>query len=381
MLAIGSLAFALTIALAVMLATTALAHRRLTRRRPTRLRPPVPAVSIVRPVSGLESFSRATLESGFRLAHPDYELLFCAHNARDSVVPLVRELIDAHPGVSARLLVGDEGRSLNPKLDNCLKGWVAARHDWIVLADSNVEMPPDYLQRLFEAWRPDSGLVCSMPLGTRPSGFWAAVECAFLNGYQARWQYAAEALGQGYAQGKSMLWNRRFLDMQGGLMALGREAAEDAAATKLVRRAGLRVHLVARPFAQPIGPRRWSDVWRRQLRWARLRRVTFPGLYVLECFTSPVVVAAGLALAAPALGLSSWIALPALAACYGAELALVRRLGWASGPLTLPAMLVRDAALPAVWAAGFLGRQVSWHGRTVPVARAGRDAAPANALP
>ena len=50
-----------------------------------------------------------------------------------------------------------------------------------------------------------------------------------------------------------MLWRRDVLDSGGGIEALGVEIAEDAASTKLVHRAGLRAHLVDRPFAQPLG--------------------------------------------------------------------------------------------------------------------------------
>ena len=104
------------------------------------------------------------------------------------------------------------------------------------MADSNVLMPRDYLQRLLAGWRPDTGLLCSPPIGCQPDGFWAEVECAFLNTYQARWQYAADTLGLGFAQGKTMLWRRRDLERAGGIQALAEEIAEDAAATKLVRR-------------------------------------------------------------------------------------------------------------------------------------------------
>ena len=69
-----------------------------------------------------------------------------------------------------------------------------------------------------------------------PRGFWAELECAFLNTYQARWQYAADSLGHGFAQGKTMLVRRRDLAQAGGIQALAEEIAEDAAATKLVRR-------------------------------------------------------------------------------------------------------------------------------------------------
>ncbi|WP_238298690.1 glycosyltransferase, partial [Methylobacterium soli] len=237
------------------LASLAIAAGRIGARRGASSFPAGAPVSLVRPVCGLEAFSEEMLARGFRLDYPGYELIFCAADAADPILPLLRRLIAAHPGVPARLIVGDEPISDNPKLNNCVRGWEAARHDWIVLADSNVLMPPDYLQRLQAAWRPETGLVCSTPIGVRPEGFPAEVECAFLNTLQARWQYAGEALGLGFAQGKSMLWHRPFLEAQGGIRALAAEIAEDAAATKLVRRAGSRVHLVGTPFEQPLGRR------------------------------------------------------------------------------------------------------------------------------
>ena len=93
-------------------------------------------VSIIRPVCGVENFSEATLASAFRLAYPRYEILFCAADEADPVVPLVTRLIEAHPNISARLLIGNDRVSSNPKLNNVVKGWYAASHAWIVMADS-----------------------------------------------------------------------------------------------------------------------------------------------------------------------------------------------------------------------------------------------------
>ena len=86
----------------------------------------------------------------------------------DPVIPLIESLMAEQPAADARLLVGDERVNNNPKLNNVLKGWHAARHEWIVLADSNVLMPTDYLERLFASWRSDTGLVASPPIGSQP---------------------------------------------------------------------------------------------------------------------------------------------------------------------------------------------------------------------
>ncbi|WP_426955005.1 ceramide glucosyltransferase [Muricoccus radiodurans] len=333
-------------------------------RRPTTRTDPV---SIVRPVCGLEPFVEETLASGFRLDHPDYELIFCAERADDPVVPLVRGLIEAHPQVPARLLIGEDRISGNPKLNNCVKGWQAARHGWIVLADSNVLMPPDYLQHLLDAWRDDTGLVCSTPLGSHAGNFAAWMECAFLNTLQARWQYFGEAIGLGFAQGKSMLWQRDFLEAQGGIRALGAEIAEDAAATKLVRAAGRHVHLVDAPFEQPLGRRTPRQVWLRQLRWARLRRVTFPLFFAPELFSGAAVPMVLGLVAAGAAGVS----LPLVAAAllllwYGPEAALARAKGWPLSWRLLPAFLARDATIPVLWLGGWTTGATVWRGNTLP---------------
>jgi ceramide glucosyltransferase len=321
-----------------------------------------PAVSLVRPVCGIENYVEETLASAFALDYPCYEIVFCVAFAQDPVVPTVKRLMAAHPGVPARLLVGNEKISDNPKLNNVYKGWRAAAHDWVVLADSNVFMPPDYIQRLVAAWRPDTGLVCSPPVGCRPAGFWAELECAFLNTYQARFQYTADTLGMGFAQGKSMLWRREILERAGGIRALASELAEDAAATKVVRRAGLRVRLVDAPFEQPLGYRSAAEVWRRQVRWARLRRTSFKAYFMPEILAGGAwpLLAAAFAVAQSDLPLAG---VPALAAVwYSSEAVLAWAAGWHLSVRSPLAWAVRDLLLPAIWLNGWLGSAFVWRG-------------------
>jgi ceramide glucosyltransferase len=325
-----------------------------------------PPVTIIRPVCGLDAYEERTLRSAFELDYPRYEILLCCAAADDPVVPLVERLIAEHPQVKARLLIGDERPSQNPKLNNVLKAWRAAAHEWIVIADSNVAMPRNYLQRLLVSWRADTGLVSAPPIGERPESIWAELECAWLNTYQARWQYAACALGGGFAQGKNMLWRRSDLEAVGGLLALAREPAEDAAATKVVRGLGLRVRLADGAFPQPLGARTASQVWRRQVRWARLRRATFPGFFTLEVFSGLVaplgcLVYAGWMLEQDEVDVASvaggytfvWLAAEAwLAAALGWHLTWRSPLLW----------LLREALLPVLIVQAWLGKSLSWRG-------------------
>lgn len=340
------------------------------RRRGTILAAPrnAPPVSVVRPVCGIDNFAEETLRSTFILDYPDYEIIFCIARADDPAVALVRRLMDEHPTKSALLLIGDDRVCANPKLNNVVKGWRAALHRWIVLADSNVLMPPDYIQRLMIRWRDDTGLVCSPPVGARPENFWAELECAFLNTFQARWQFVADSAGLGFAQGKSMLFRRDIVNHGGGIEALGAELAEDAATTKLVHAAGLRVRLVDNAFEQPLGRRSARQIWSRQARWAKLRRLTFPLFYAPEILCGAALPTLAIAYATDGLGINVAAAIGALwLLWYGAEALLARVAGWHLSARLPLACLLRDFILPALWLVAWFDDDFIWRGNAMSV--------------
>jgi ceramide glucosyltransferase len=354
-------------ALALHFLSIALAARRVRmRRRAMPVPGEAPPVTIIRPVCGIESFSRETLSSNFALDYPNYEVLFCVARQDDPVNAIVHRLIDAHPEVPARLLVGDDRVSLNPKLNNTVKGWDAAQNDWVVMADSNVLMPRDYIQRLLGRWRHNTGVVCSVPIASRPTNFWAELECAFLNTYEARWEYAADSLGFAFAQGKSMLMRKSVIDRGGGIRALGAEIAEDAALTKLLHAADLKVHLVNNPFEQPLGNRTAAEVWSRQTRWSRLRRMTFPLMFVPELLPGaffPFLAAMAFVVHSGAGAAEvGGFAIVFLGLWFAAETALARLAGWHwSARMTL-ACVLRDVLLPLLWVDAWLGSSFTWRG-------------------
>jgi ceramide glucosyltransferase len=328
-----------------------------------------PAVTIIRPVCGLENFIEETLRSTFLLDYPRLEILFCSARADDPVIPLVQRLMADYPWIDARLLIGDERISGNPKLNNMFKGWREARHDWIVFADSNVAMPRDYVQRLLAGFRGRAALVCSPPIGSRPHSFWAEVECAFLNTYQARWQYVADSIGMGFAQGKTMMWRRADLEHAGGIRVLGSEVAEDAASTKAVRAMGHTVRLIDDPFRQPLGARTAGDVWRRQMRWAQLRRASFPLQF------APEIVSGGLLPIACVGGIAAALDVPAVAAMlafaaiwYGAEVALAWFADWHVSMRTALAAITRDILIPVLWIGAWRDTTFVWRGNEMSVA-------------
>jgi len=362
------------VALSVHIASLALALSRC--RAPRNSSPSLPdiAITFIRPVCGLDNYAEETLASTFFLEGAEYEILFCAASAKDPVVPLVRELIARHPRANARLLIGNDHVSENPKLNNVVKGWRAAANDWVAIIDSNVLLPRDFPSQLFAARRADTGLISAPPVCAAPEGPWAEVECAFLNSYQARWQYVADAIGLGFAQGKLLFWPRDVLDRAGGIARLGEELAEDAASTKIVREAGLHVHLLGRPVAQPLGWRSARDVWNRQVRWARLRRATFPLYFAPELLSGAAIPTVAFAFAAAGLDLPVAMSTGLfITAWYASEAIFVHAAGWHFRALSPLAWMGRDLLLPVLWIQAWTGSDFVWRGHAMTVAAAGGD--------
>jgi ceramide glucosyltransferase len=137
-----------------------------------------------------------------------------------------------------------------------------------------------------------------------------------------------------------------------------------------VRSAGLKVRLVDRPFAQPLGLRGATEVWNRQLRWARLRRASFLLYFLPEIFSGGILPMISVAFLAGAFGLPMLLCVVTFAALwYGAEMALAAAAGWHISPLSPLYGMLRDLLLPVLFVSALRGNDFVWRGNEMQVER------------
>jgi ceramide glucosyltransferase len=329
---------------------------------------PTELVSVIVSIVGLDAWEAEVALSALNIAARPVEIIYCAFDENDPSVMRVQAELAKRPDVNARILIGREHTTPNPKLDNIEKGFVAARGDFLLCIDGNVDVPPDLIEQLMLVWDQDTAVASALPIGLHPNTLAADVECAFLNTFYARWQLAGDQLGAGFAQGKVLMFRRSFVERCGGFSCLQLELAEDSATTKLARQAGKTVRLAQRPVGLPLGRRPLRDVWERHRRWAQYRRQAFPLLFTAEAFTSPVMPAAAGVLAAVAfhwpIGATAAII---IFGCYGIEAALARAVKWPFGPRSLLACLIRDLMLLAIWPLTLLQTRYVWRGAVVDI--------------
>src|SRR5262249_14121104 len=137
-----------------------------------------PPVSLLKPLHGAEPGLRQYLEGFFQLDYPEYEILFCARSESDNGLAIARELSAKYPGVPVRILVSGEPPWPNAKSYSLNKMKAAARHDILVITDSDARVTPGYLKAVVRPLEEErAGLVTCLYRGVATQGgFWARLE-------------------------------------------------------------------------------------------------------------------------------------------------------------------------------------------------------------
>jgi ceramide glucosyltransferase len=250
-----------------------------------------PRVTIQKPVHGAEAGLYENLAS---FCEQDYrgpaQLVFGVHDPRDPAVAVVERLIASHPGQDLELCVTGAGRGPNPKVANLMGMQGSIRHDIVVIADSDIAVPRDYLSRTVAALgRPNVGIVTYLYRGEVHGGLWArlaamAIDYHFLPNVLV-------GLAMGLARpcfGATIAMKRETLAAIGGFDAFLAHLADDNAIGEAVRQAGLSVAIPPLVVRHTCAERNASDLLGHELRWARTLRAASPWGYAGLVMTHPL---------------------------------------------------------------------------------------------
>jgi ceramide glucosyltransferase len=109
----------------------------------------VPFVTILRPAKGYDPNLALCLASTCLIDYPHskFELVFCVASPQDAAIPVINLVMEQHPGVKMKLLVGEEDVGPNPKIRNMSRGYREAKGDIVWILDCNIWVPPGILRR------------------------------------------------------------------------------------------------------------------------------------------------------------------------------------------------------------------------------------------
>jgi ceramide glucosyltransferase len=343
-----------------------------------------PGISVLKPLCGADDALAENLASFAALDYPDYEVVLGVRSAADPAYPLARAAVARWPErFRLALQVGEPG--LNPKVNQLVTLADAARHDLLVVSDSNVRVEPGYLREVARAFAdPEVGCLTHPVVGVGERRLGSLMDNLHLTASVAPGMVAAKQLvDRDIVVGKSMALRRSDLDQVGGFFSAKDLLAEDyVIGTWVSRKLGKRVQVASSPVFNVSQDKGVGAFYRRYQRWSVLQRtVVAPSTYLAQALLNP----APLALLAVLLSPTSHT-LAAVAGIVGLkvalDLALLHALRGTRPPLAAgPAVLLKDLLLFGAWVHAGLRQTVCWRGTRLHVLSGSRLVRPAPLAP
>ncbi len=333
-----------------------------------------PPVSVLKPLCGAQPLLYETLRSFCEQAYPCFQIVFGVTDPADPAIHVVHRLMEEFPALDLVLVSDSHALGANPKVSNVVNIYKSARHDVVVLADSDVRVGSDYLRTVVAPLAdPGTGLVTCLYRAAPMPGLPSALGAMYIND----WFFPSALVAAGlrplaYAFGATIACRRDVLDALGGFGSVVDYLADDYMLGHAVAETARRVELSPLVVQTVVHEQNFRALVDHELRWARTIRSVRPVGYLM----SFVTFGFPLSLLALACGGVTPVTMAALAANIVARLGGRRVVLRTAGarprghdPFLLP---LRDVLSLGIWLLSFSGRTVRWYGRPFTVDRNSR---------
>ena len=259
-----------------------------------------PAVSVFKPVCGLDPDMAENLRSFCLQDYPEYQIIFGVQNQDDPALPIINKLIDEFTDKDIQLVINPHIHGSNHKVSNLINMYEAAKHDYILIADSDMQVPRDYLQHVINPFaNKEIGAVTCLYSGSARGGIASSLNAMFINSWFLPSVLISETIEKiKYCLGATMVVRRDVLEKIGGLAALKDHLADDYMLGKLVSDAGYQIHLSHFVVSNIVEEASYHSLVLHELRWGRTLRTVEPFRYAMTFLTDTFVISMITALSA-----------------------------------------------------------------------------------
>jgi ceramide glucosyltransferase len=298
-----------------------------------------------------------------RQDYPDFEILFCVSDDRDPAVPVIQKIIVDFPERPIRLLVGSEPLGASDKVNKLCRIVREARHEIVIVSDSDVRVDPGFLRAIAAAFRdPEVGGVTCLYRGLTDGSFAAGLEAMgnstdFAAGVLVNW------LGGkiDFMLGAVMATTKKNLAEIGGFEALADYFCDDFELGNRIARHGHRIELSTFPVSIVYPRETLSEAFQHQVRWNLSIRYSRPAGHLGLIFTQglPWTILAALVAPSPSIALA-YVAAYVVLRSETARTVGVSGMQDRSLRAKLALLPVRDASAFVVWLASFFPQRIRW---------------------
>ncbi len=344
----------------------------------------LPSVTILKPVSGDEAHAYTNFASFCRLDYPPekVQLLFGALEPEDPALLLAERLRTEHPDLDIGIVRAGAGAVQGPNLKACNLAAMLplAKHDLLVLCDSDMRVEPDYLRRLMAPFRSaedggeGAGLVTCPYRGFEPESLPSILEALGVGSDFIPSAMVSRALeGVKFAFGSTIALSKALLAELGGFEGLFEYLADDFRLGNGAANLGHKVILSDVVVDDALGAEKFRPMWTRRLRWARTVRSCRPGGYAGAVITHGIALAL-LLLISSKFALYGWAVLGGtMLIRLGIALFISRR--YTHDPNVaryLPLLPLSDLLGFALYLGSYCGNRIVWRGEQFRLLRGGK---------
>jgi ceramide glucosyltransferase len=332
--------------------------------------PPAPPTTILKPLCGAEPGLYERLRSLCEQSTAGVQIICGVRDPDDPALHAVRRLQREFPRLDLQIAANPMQHGASAKVSNLINMMPFARHDYLIIADSDVRVAPDYLERVTAPLLKEGvGIVTCLYHGCPRPGLWSLLGSLFINEWFMPSVRVAALLGsRSFAFGATIALRRETLARIGGFTAIVDQLPDDYRLGELTRRAGLRTVLSEAQVETCVDEATLGDLVRHELRWLRTIRTVRPLGYALSGVTFGLPAAIlGTALAGGSRATLVMLAITSLA-----------RLMIDSAPRKPYSLLAQlwlvtlnDLLAFSLWCWSFATRRVQWRHARYRVARDG----------
>jgi ceramide glucosyltransferase len=339
-----------------------------------------PPVSNLKPIRGLDPDAYENLASFCRQDYPDYEILFCIGDADDPAYPAIEKLMAEFPERKIRVLFGSGRNATNDKVAKLARLVSEAQHEIVVISDSDVRVPPEYLRTVVAPLAdPQVGAVTCFYVPTHETTWVQNLQSiGMLSDFYAGILVAWQLEGVKFALGPTIATSRARLAGFGGYSAIENRPGDDLLVGRLIADQGYQVELLPYSVSTVADFQSFSDLFHKRLRWIVVMRHMRPWGHLGLIFTHGLAWSVAAAIAAPSLPvaagyLGTYLLLRTAMTLVIGSGGLKQSLPWKK----LALIPVWDAMAFAIWVISFGRKSVRWRdndyyirdGVLVPLAR------------
>lgn len=333
-----------------------------------------PPISVIKPICGLDVDTYENFKSFCQQDYPEYEIIFSVRDASDPSVAIVKQIIQDFPGVDISLVICDRIIGTNLKISNVANAVTHAKHQFLVLSDSDIRVGADYLQRVIQPMQNSAVGVVTCLYRSLGQGWVTNLEAVGIaTEYLASVLVAKKLEGIKFALGSTIAIRKPVLEAIGGFTTIADYLADDFQLGYLPAQIGYQVVLCDYIVDHESTLENLNDFIQRQTRFNYCTRVSRPGGYLGLIFTHGTVMSL-LFLLVSAGSSFGWLV---LLLTWGTRFLFAWVMGvWClQDPIAtqyLWLVPIRDLVSFGLWCYSFVGNTIEWRGRKLKLIKGGK---------